>query len=208
MRVVLTALLWLLLAPAYAQTSEASTTLLTNQEGYASSEAKEMGSVLGVEKQHFELSDPRLAGRVLHLTYQEFREGVAQPEQDLLGKDRNRFQLDSAGRLAFNVYARAATDARLEVRFFFPTIGKRQQFQPLPGVAAAEYSLHADIQAYKKQKASVPVGRKFPLLVYTLPYVKDGFLYYCDLAQSKVPPAEWFKKFGIRHFVVYQLTIE
>ncbi|AII53784.1 hypothetical protein N008_17605 [Hymenobacter sp. APR13] len=200
--------MWLLLAPAYAQTPEASTTLLTNQEGYANSEAKEMGSVLGVEKQHFELSDPRLAGRVLHLTYQEFREGVAQPEQDLLGKDRNRFQLDSAGRVAFNVYARAATDTRLEVRFFFPTIGKRQQFQPLPGAVAADYSLRADIQAYKKQKATVPVGRKFPLLVYTLPYVKDGFLYYCDLAQSKVPPAEWFKKFGIRHFVVYQLTIE
>ncbi|WBO86118.1 hypothetical protein [Hymenobacter yonginensis] len=208
MRVVLTALLWLLLALAYAQTPEASTTLLTNQTGFTGPDAMELNSMLGVEKQHFELSDPRLAGRVLHLTYQEFRDGVAQPEQDLLGKDRSRFQLDSAGRLAFNVYARAATDARLEVRFFFPTIGKRQQFQPLPGALASDYSLRADIQAYKKQKASVPVGRKFPLLVYTLPYVKDGFLYYCDLAQSKVPPAEWFKKFGIRHFVVYQLTIE
>jgi hypothetical protein len=208
MRVALTALLWLFLAPAYAQTPEASTTLLTNQAGYPSQDDRELSSVLGVEKQHFELSDPRLAGRVLHLTYQEFREGVTQPEQDLLGKDRSRFELDSAGRLAFNVYARAATDARLEVRFFFPTIGKQQQFQPLPGIAATDYSLRADIQGYKKQKASIPVGRKFPLLVYTLPYVKDGFLYYCDLAQSKVPPAEWFKKFGIRHFVVYQLTIE
>lgn len=208
MRVALTILLWLFLAPAYAQPSETSTTQLINREGYASQDDRELNSVLGVEKQHFEFSDPRLAGQVLHLTYQEFREGVPQPEQDLLGKDRSRFQLDSAGRLAFNIYARAATDSRLEVRFFFPTIGKRQQFQPLPGVAATDYSLRADIQEYKKQKASIPVGRKFPVLVYTLPYVKDGMLYYCDLAQSKVPPAEWFKKFGIRHFVVYQLTIE
>ncbi|MBC6699341.1 hypothetical protein [Hymenobacter sp. BT190] len=69
MRVILTALLWLLLAPAYAQTSEAGTTLLTNQTGFIGPDAMELNSMLGVEKQHFELADPRLAGRVLHLTY-------------------------------------------------------------------------------------------------------------------------------------------
>ncbi|WP_187632115.1 hypothetical protein [Hymenobacter lutimineralis] len=45
-------------------------------------------------------------------------------------------------------------------------------------------------------------------MVYTLPYQKDGFLYYCDLTQSKVPPALWFQKFGVRHFVVYTLALE
>ncbi|GAB3816348.1 hypothetical protein GCM10028895_11460 [Pontibacter rugosus] len=56
----------------------------------------------------------------------------------------------------------------------------------------------------------VPLNSSFPLFVYSLPYVdpKQPDLYqYCALTQDAVPPSEWGSKYGVKHYIVFELEI-
>ena len=174
--------------------------------GSASTELQEFMAVMGVEKQHIELSDPRLKGKFFTLTAQEYRHGVAQPEVNLTSR-KELFQLDSSGKLAFDVYARALDATTLEAFFRFARVGQPWQYKAEAN-QARQYSFRTDILPYVKGQTKIPVGKKFTFLVYTLPYEKDGYFQYCALAQSQVPIGDWYKRFGVKHFVAYQLLIE
>lgn len=178
-----------------------------------------MGRVLHVEKQRLELHDCRLAGRHLRLTLQEYRRGVPGPEK-ALDSEGGLTQLDSAGRLAITIYARPASEAKVENLFILPRAAMPRTFAALPG-QADKYSLRFDVQRLHRaanqagatpqspvREFSLPVGPAVVLAVYTLPYEKDGFAYYCNLAQSQVPINDWYSRFKISHFVVYRARID
>jgi len=174
--------------------------------GSTNAELQELMSFIGVEKHHLELNDPSLRGKYVQLTYQEYRNGVAQPEVNLTSR-KGLFQLDSSGKLAFDVYARAVDATTLEAFFRFARVGLPRQFKAETG-QAGRYSFRTDILPYRQRQAKIPVGKKFTFLVYTLPYEKDGYSQYCAVAQSQVPIEEWYKRFGVKHFVAYQLLID
>lgn len=192
--------------PFFASAQDPDSTVVKAVFGPENTELQELMSVIGIEKHHLELNDPSLRGKFFQLTSQEYRNGVAQPEVNLTSR-RDLFQFDSTGKMAFDVYARAADATTLEAFFRFPRMGQRKQFKAEAG-QAGQYSFRTDILPYRRQLAKIPVGKKFTFLVYTLPYEKDGYFQYCALAQSQVPIEEWYKRFGVKHFVAYQLLIE
>jgi hypothetical protein len=201
--------LWLgilLVLPVWASAQRADSTAVKTVYGSANTELQELMSFMGVEKHHLELNDPHLKGKFFTLTAQEYRHGVAQPEVNLTSRPE-LFQLDSSGKLAFDVYARALDTTTLEAFFRFSRVGQRKQYKAVAG-QAGQYSFRTDILAYKQGQAKIPVGKKFTFLVYTLPYEKDGYYLYCALAQSQVPIEQWYAQFGVKHFVAYQLLIE
>ena len=175
--------------------------------GSRDKELEELMSVVGIEKYHIEFNDPQLIGRLFRLTYQEHKDGVAQPEQDMLGRFKETFRIDSTGKLAFDIYARAVDATTIEAFFRFAQVGQRKTFK-VAADDARQYSFRTDILPYKQQQTRVPIGQKFTFLVHTLPYEKDGFYQYCALAQSQLATSEWYKQFGIKHFIAYQLVLE
>lgn len=192
-----------------AKAQKSDSTAIKAVFGSTNTEMQELMGFLGVERHHIELNDPKLAGKYFHLTSQEYRNGVAQPEQDMLGfvKRKEALQFDSTGKLAFDVYARTVDPTTIEAFFKLPKVGQTKTYK-VEADDARRYSFRTDILDYRNQRTVVPIGKKFPFLVYTLPYDKDGFSYYCTVAQSKLPVAEWYKQFGIKHFIAYQLVLE
>lgn len=180
-----------------------------------------MASVLHVEKWHIEAHNPQLAGRQFHLTYQEVRNGVPGPEQELTGSATRRPRFDKQGNFTLDAFARQATETTLVNQFYFAAGGVEKTFSSQPG-PHPPYSLSPNIWPYKTLKPLRPVlpgqqptavhtfsvGKKVPFLVYTLPYESDGYFLYCGVIQSKVPVNEWFAKFRIPHFVIYNLVVE
>ena len=179
-----------------------------------------MGRVLRVEKHRLLLHDRRLAGRRLHLTLQEYRRGVPGPEQEFTTHP-NLTQLDSAGRLAITVYAHQVLENKIENIFMLPGASIPKTFAAQPA-QADKYSLRFDIHPLRRspnqtgatprnpaQEFRLPLGGPAAVLaVYTLPYEKDGFGYYCGLAESRAPVAEWYSRFRVPHFVVYRVRVE
>ncbi|WP_461133643.1 hypothetical protein [Spirosoma lituiforme] len=192
---------------ANAQKSDSTT--IKAVFGSTNSEMQELMGFLGVERFHVELDDPKLAGKYFHLISQEFRNGIAQPEQDMFGFARRKepLQFDQTGKLAFDVYARAVDPTTIEAFFKLPRVSQRKTYK-VEADDSRRYSFRTDILSYKNQKTVVPIGQRFPFLVHTLPYDKDGFSYYCTVAQSRVPVADWYKQFGVKHFIAYQLVLE
>ena len=180
-----------------------------------------MSRVLHIDKLHVVAHNPQLAGRLFHLTYQEVKNGVPEAEKELVGNAVRLLSFDKQGNFAMDIFARQVTETTLENQFLFAAGATEKTFAAQPGKGGL-YSLRQDIWPYKTLKTLGPavpgqqptsthtfaVGKKVPFLVYTLPYEADGYLLYCDLAQSKVPVNEWFTKFKISHFVVYNLVVE
>ena len=179
-----------------------------------------LSSVLNVEKHRLAIHDSRLAGRLLHLTYQEFRQGRAAPEKELVGQPARLMQFDTAGTFTCTIYARRAAETTVENSFLFPGGLVRKSFAADPR-RADQYSLRTDIHRLRRaadqsgrpvgspaQEFRLPLSGKVPFLVYTLPYESEGMLLYCNLAQSRVPVGEWFQRFRIPHFVVYYARVE
>ncbi len=178
-----------------------------------------MGRVLHVEKHRLELHDRRLAGRHLRLTLQEYRRGVPGPEKPL-DSDASLTQLDSVGRLAITIYARQVAENKVENTFILLRAAMPRTFTALLG-QADKYSLRFDIHPPHRSpdqtgaapnspatEFKLPIGPAAVLAVYTLPYEKDGFSYYCNLAQSRVPVADWYRRFRVLHFIVYRARVE
>lgn len=178
-----------------------------------------LGRVLGVEKHHLVFQDRRLAGRHLHFTLQEYQRGVPGPEKPL-SSDNSLTQLDSAGRYQFTIYSRQKTDNQAENMFVLPRAYMPRRFSTSPGQVGS-YSLRFDIHALRRaadqaggtpaspvQAFRLPLGTPAIFAVYTPPYEKEGMYYYCNLAQSRVPVADWYAKFKVPHFVVYRVRVE
>ncbi len=181
-----------------------------------------MMRVLHIDKLHVEAHDPRLAGRLFHLTYQEFRAGVPTAEKELTSSAARLMSFDKQGNFSMDAFARQVTETTLENQFHFAAGFNIKTFTAQPGLGG-RYSLRNDLWPYKRLPTlgpavpgrqstathTFPTGRKLPFLVYMLPYeAPDGFSYYCDVAHSKVPTGEWFARFHIPHFVVYYLRVE
>lgn len=178
-----------------------------------------MGRVLRIEKYRLVLNDRRLAGRRLHITFQEYQRGVATPEKELT-QDASLTKLDSAGRFQFTIYSHPLSEAKVENQFVLPRAITPKAFAALPS-QANNYSLRFDIHPLHRsanqagatarspaQEFKLPIGPTAVLAVYTLPYEKDGMFYYCNLAQSRVPVADWYARFKVPHFVVYRVRVE
>lgn len=179
-----------------------------------------LSSVLSVERQRLSIHDPRLAGRLFHITYQEYRQGRAEPEKELISQPNRLLRFDPVGVFTCTIYARQVSDTKVENRFLFAGGMNVKSFTTDPA-RADQYSLRADIHRLRRaadqtgrrpnspaEELRLPIGSKVPLAVYTLPYESEGYLLYCSLAQSRVPVAEWYPRFHIPHFIVYYVRIE
>jgi hypothetical protein len=177
-----------------------------------------LGRVLRIEKHRLVLNDRRLAGRRLHITFQEYQRGVASPEKELT-QDASLTKLDSAGRFQFTIYAHPLSEAKVENQFVLPRAITPKAFTAMPN-QANNYSLRFDIHRLHRsadqtgktasnpvKEFRLPIGPSALLAVYTLPYEKEGMFYYCNLAQSRVPVADWYARFKVTHFVVYRVRI-
>jgi hypothetical protein len=178
-----------------------------------------LGHVLHIEKHRLVLHDRRLAGRRLHITLQEYLRGVAGPEKELM-QDASLTKLDSAGQFQFTIYSRQTTAGNVENRFVLPRVITPKAFTAVAG-QAGNYSLRFDIHRLRRSadqtgastrnsvsEFKLPIGPAALLAVYTLPYEKDDMFYYCNLAQSRVPVADWYARFKVPHFVVYRVRVE
>jgi hypothetical protein len=204
-------------APAHTPVPDSTTVRLLY--GAESPELDEvLGRVLRIEKHRLVLNDCRLAGRRLHITFQEYQHGVASPERELT-QDASLTKLDSAGRFQFTIYAHPLSEAKVENQFVLPRAITPKAFTAMPN-QANNYSLRFDIHRLHRcadqtgktasspvKEFRLPIGPSALLAVYTLPYEKEGMLYYCNLAQSRVPVADWYARFKVTHFVVYRVRI-
>ena len=200
----------LLVLSVFSARAQTDSTFARAIFGFKEEETQELAFVMNVEKYTISFKDALLKGKVFNFTMKEYKEGVLVNTKKFITNDSQKdfYRFDKiADSLVIKAYALQKSANRTKVTIRFPRVGKNIDFD-VSMTDADRYSLRTDILDYKNGLTKIPVNRSFPFLVYTLPYESDGFLLYCSLAQSKVPVEQWYQKFKIKHFAVFELKIE
>ncbi len=92
---------------------------------------------------------------------------------------------------------------KLRMSFKFPRFLVKKEYD---AVANGAYSLRNI--AYES-KLPIVYNKKFYLLAYILPYErKDGSQSWCEVATSGEDVEKWGEKFGIKHYLLFEMKFE
>lgn len=105
--------------------------------------------------------------------------------------------------LKLKVISEIIPNNKLKVSFMFPRFGITKQYN---AIKSDEYSLRnlAD-------ESKLPIGyeKSFHFLAYILPYKRsDGSKSWCEVGSNGKDIENWGKKFGIRHYLLFEMKFE
>ena len=92
---------------------------------------------------------------------------------------------------------------KLKMTFKFPRFSITREYD---AIATDDYSLR---NIAEESKMKIGYDKKFYLLAYILPYEhKDGSKSWCEVGTSGKDIENWGKKFGIKHYLLFEMKFE
>ena len=105
--------------------------------------------------------------------------------------------------LNITVIAKPTKDNTLKMSFKFPRYLVDKEFNALN---STDYSL---INIAEESNLEIGYNKKFYLLAYILPYEKEnGMKSWCDVGVDGIDIENWGKKFGIKHYLIFEMKFE
>jgi len=171
---------------------------MTADYGPANKETQMIADFQGVEYYKVKITGKQLKAAKVLLYCKEMWNGKVKKVDTLIKKQDLKNLFDVKGdTLSFAVLGRRV-DGKLQTLFRFPRLGVNKKYQSLK---TDNYSLRVLGNQYK-----IEWNKPFPAFAYILPYEKDGWLMYCAVDQSGEKVEGWGKKFGIKHYLIYEMA--
>jgi hypothetical protein len=105
--------------------------------------------------------------------------------------------------LSFTVFGNKSSNDKLNVLFSFEQFENQRKYS---ATQSDDYYL-TDIGPRLKER--LELNRAFPIFAYILPYVtENGFKSWCTIDNSGADIDIWGSKFGIKHYLVFEMKIE
>jgi len=101
------------------------------------------------------------------------------------------------------VISKLTEENKLKMQFNFPRFSTTKEFD---ATSSKSYSLRDALGA--ENEMVFEYGKNFYVMVYMLPYEKDGMGYYCAVEVSGKEIETWGKEFGIKHYLVFEMKFE
>lgn len=140
------------------------------------------------------------------ISVKEIWNGKARSESTVISsKDLKENGLDLVGDtvLTMKVMGKLTADKKLKLSFMFPRFSTTKEYKALN---SSEYSLR---NLADESKLPIGYGEKFNFMAYILPYErKDGSKSWCEVGGSGKDIENWGKKFGIKHYLLFDLKFE
>ena len=179
--------------------------------GSYNEELTELYQMLNMEVYQFHLPLREVKDKKVKFSYVQYEDDTLSEEKFLYPKEgldmknpRGAFENDSI--YTFKVAAQKQKDDKTEIWLRFPQFGlSRLSFET---ISTDRYSLRDFITTTGKRYSDIPVGKRIPFLAYSLPYEKDGVLYYCSITSDGVQPEQWAETYDIEHYIIFYIQIE
>ena len=110
-----------------------------------------------------------------------------------------------ANELNISVMTKKEDKDSIKFVFFFPRFYTTKFFKSLKG---GNYSLR---DPFNGKEQSFSTKEQIMLLVHSLPYQdpkNPGFSSYCELSSKGVPPPQWGEKYGVEHYITFEIQFE
>ncbi|BCY28933.1 hypothetical protein [Flavobacterium okayamense] len=157
----------------------------------------------GIEYLKLKFTGTDLKNKSYHLTVKEIWNGKLISESTVFNSKEigiEQFQVINDTVLSFKVIAKLTSKNKLKLTFRFPRFGVTKEYD---AIDSKEYSLRNIVE---ESNLKIDYNEKFYLLAYILPYEReDGSKSWCDVGTSGGDLEKWGEKFGIKHYLIFEM---
>lgn len=194
-----------------AQQSEVNfnTTSGLKMETKYASDIEEVSDILrfeGIDYMKLKFSGEQLNGKSYQLSVKEIWDGKIVSDTTIVNSKTigyKQFETLSDTVFKMKVISKRTNDNQLKMTFKFPRFSITKKYD---AIDSDNYSLRNLVD---ESNLEIGYDKSFYLLAYILPYEReDGSLSWCDVGTSGDKVEEWGSKFGIKHYLLFEMKFE
>jgi hypothetical protein len=174
-----------------------------------SSENSEIRDILqfeGIEYLKLKFVGKELKDRSYHLTVKEIWDGKIVRDTTVFNSKTigiEQFEKVNDTVLNLKIISKLTHKNKLRMTFKFPRFSITKEYD---AIDTDEYSLR---NIAEESKMEIGYNKEFYLLAYILPYEReDGSKSWCEVGTSGKDIEKWGEKFGIKHYLLFEMKIE
>jgi len=160
----------------------------------------------GIEYLKLKFIGKELKDKSYHLTVKEIWDGKIVRDTTVFNSKTigiEQFEKVNDTILNLKVISKLTHKNKLRMTFKFSRFSITKEYD---AIDTREYSLR---NIAKESKLEIGYNKKFYLLAYILPYErKDGSKSWCEVGTSGKEIENWGKKFGIKHYLLFEMKFE
>lgn len=190
---------------SFSQSEKKNRITMNSEYGFENTEIKDILQLEGIEYLKLSFRGKELADKSYHLTVKEIWNGKIKSNSTVKNSAKigvKEFEKINDTIFHLKIISKLTKDNKLKMTFKFPKFSTTRKFD---AIDSEDYSLR---NVAKEVKNEIKYGEKFYLLVYLLPYEKDGDKYWCAVENSGKNIENWGKEFGIKHYLVFEMIFE
>lgn len=203
-----TALTFVCLIVALTSFGQTSTDGLTLVSDY-SSENEEIADILqfeGIDYLKLKFAGEDLRNKSYTITVKEIWDGQVTRTSTVFDSKTigiAQFEKVNGPTLDFKVLSKLTPENRIKISFKFPRFSITKEYE---AIDSKEYSLR---NIAEESELEIGYGKEFYLLAYILPYERpDGSKSWCEVGTSGKDIENWGARFGIKHYLLFEMKFE
>lgn len=192
---------------AFSQSTDS--VIIQNAYGTDSKEVMDITQFLQIDIFKINVIFPGIINRKVSISYAEYRKGKVTRKDKLFDdKKVSAYYLtprQDDSTFSFKVFSQSKNADSTDIMFIYPAISKTLTFKT---ERTKDYSMRDAILSRGKKQTKIGKNQRFPLLIYSLPYVDAANperKSYCDLTKEGVAPEMWWDKYKVRHYIIFYL---
>lgn len=203
-------LIWVLISliltnTSFGQKTESGLRMISDY----SSENPELSDILqfeGIEYLKLKFIGQELKSKSYKLTVKEIWDGKIVRDTTVFNSKSigiKQFETVNDTILNMKVISKLTPNNKLRMTFKFPRFSITKEYD---AIETDEYSLR---NIAEESNMEIGYDKKFYLLAYILPYQReDGSKSWCEVGTSGKDIENWGKKFGIKHYLLFEMEFE
>lgn len=169
-------------------------------------EIRDILSFEGIDYMKLKFEDEGLKGKSYKLTVKEIWDGKIKSESTVFDSKKlglPEFETLSEAELKFRLISKRTSDNKLKMTFIFPRFSITKQYDALK---SDDYSLR---NIAHESNLELKYNEEFYLFAYILPYEReDGSKSWCEVGTAGKDLENWGKRFGIEHYLLFEMKFE
>jgi hypothetical protein len=160
----------------------------------------------GIEYFKIKFTGKDLVDKSYHLSVKEIWNGKIVRDTSVFDSKTigiTQFEKVNDTTLSFRVISKLTPENKLKMMFRFSRFSITRQYDAME---SAEYSLR---NVAEESNMEIGYEKKFYLLAYILPYEReDGSKSWCEVGTNGKEIEKWGEKFGIKHYLLFEIKFE
>ncbi|WP_316766934.1 hypothetical protein [Pedobacter frigiditerrae] len=195
----------MMVAPSYGQQKKEDLKMISVY-GSENKELLDLFRFENIDCYKINFNGKELKSKTYTITVKEIWNGKIKSESTVFNsKEMVGIGMDKVNDTTLNikVLSKLTSNNKLKISFQFSRFSTTKEYE---AIESNEYSLR---NLAEESKLEIGYNESFHFLAYILPYKRaDGSKSWCEVGSSGKDVENWGKKFGIKHYLLFEMKFE